>query len=198
MADTVSILIVRDLRLLGFPMGWTKNLLQGLFSKSDSALGRWSSIELSIYFALDRRDETLVVSAEGHGSILPSEVLYKERKRSQWELSPYVCLPFSEYIVRIVGTLGEKLEPARFYRPFKFRPEYNKIVELVRNSDYEEIHIYKQDGQIKKVKTVSVKRGQFSTSDLNIELNKSDFQKIEVFKDKGVIVTLKSEENRRL
>jgi len=119
-------------------------------------------------------------------------------KHSWWELSPYVCLPFSEYIVRIVGTLGEKLEPARFYRPFKFRPEYNKIVELVRNSDYEEIHIYKQDGQIKKVKTVSVKRGQFSTSDLNIELNKSDFQKIEVFKDKGVIVTLKSEENRRL
>ncbi len=193
-ADVVSLLIIRDLRQIGYPMGWIKNLLKGLSSEIDSTLGRWSSMERSIYFALNRQEFTLVVSGEGRGSIVASDWLYRERKPYLWELSPYICLPFSEYIVRLVGALGEKLEPKRFYKPFLFRPVYNKIVELIRNNDYQEIHVLKDEHGISSIKTVRFERGEFSEDDLIRAVNKADFQTLKVVTRHGKIISLRSEE----
>jgi len=193
--DIVSILLIKNLKEFGLSSTKIKVTIDHLQNEKKYKNKDITSIDLNILFTLSGKEVGLLIFEKSNPVIAPIEVLFEIFKTINIWRYKYIYIPFSSYITQILDAGGLKLDYGGNYNPPFIDPRLRNLIELIKNKDYREIRVYTQDGGIKRIGALSSISGEFSENDVLDSVNKNDYQKIELIKKDGKIVSISREES---
>jgi hypothetical protein len=117
--------------------------------------------------------------------------------------TPYLLLPFFEYVKRIFTFLDMNIKidqrsTIAYFITALISYRERKILEIIRNKDFTEIKIYQPDSKEIIVRAKSNSRGKFTAQNVIDAINRKEYQTIEVSRVSGQIVTVSREETFRV
>lgn len=198
--DLVRLFIISDLKKLGFENEQIFNLLTKIEEYECGDQEIKNSLAHLIYVGLlDARFILLIVDR-----ITPIFL----QENDDWEnvkgiknvfKLPAVILPFQNYIEKIWDMYQtqsiEANDPMIINIPKYIENERaKKIINIIKNEDYEEIKITRGNGDELLLRAVSRRRGSFSAKDVLDAIQSKDFQKVEVSVKNGEKIGIIREE----
>ena len=193
--DVVAILLIKDLREFGLSSKKIRATISHLLKKREHRSRDISSIDLNILFTLSGQEVGLLIFERSDPVIAPISALFEVFKTVNSWRHKYIYIPFSSYVTKILTAGGIKLDYGGNYNPPFIDPRLRNLIELIKSKDYREIRVYTQDGGIKRIGALSSISGEFSENDVLDSVNKNDYQKIELIKKDGKIVSISREES---
>lgn len=219
--DIVKFRIIMDLRTFGFPIDKIKVILEHACNssvtlvkcisnekgkKGEKKRFKFLELEHAILACLNGRKVLLLVNeAEKEKTVFATELEAVQHYFTLCQASyPVVILPFFGYVKRMMKSLtktdisisaGSTIQALLNNR---LTTKERKILEILRNQNYEEISFSKSDGTNIVVRAKSRKRGSFTDEDIKEAINDRDYQKVTVSTVGGKKISLVREETIKI
>lgn len=202
--DITKLLIISDLRKLGFNIEKINKILTNISAYSLGALKEKKlhkhTFFLLEYFFLDclNGNKNSIIIEENEEIFYFNEIeLLQNHFYLGHASTPVIVLPFFDYVKRIAETANIKVKydkDSMVYDLFNILPKEMKMLDIIRNKNFETIAITKKNGEISKVKAGKIHIGSFSDKDVIDAIRKRDYQKVSVTVKDGNKVNITREE----
>lgn len=192
--DTVTVLLIQDMRSFGLSSELIKRTLRVLHRKPKGIDADISFLELCTYWAMTGDQCVLIVPQLDLPRIVWREYLLQELDSCELLNQQYLLIPFTRLAQVAMKLLGAWFEINPVKKNIVLNPKFRKIIELIENKKYREIRITKKDNQSFTIAAVKTTKGKSSMEQVVQEISDTEFGKIEVTTKYGKIVTLCVEE----
>jgi hypothetical protein len=206
--DITKFFIISDLRKLGFNIDKINKILKNISTYSLGSLKKNTlhkhTFFLLEYFFLDclkgnknfiiiEKDEEIFFLDKMDLSLNP---FYLDQMSA-----PITVLPFFDYVRKIAKTANIKVKydkNSMVYDLFNILPQEMKMLDIIRNKNFETITITKKNGEISTVKAKKIYIGIFSDKDVIDAINQRDYQNVSVSVKGGKKINISREETIKL
>jgi len=192
--DIINILVLQYLIYFGVSSERIKDTIEYMNSNQGYKFGDITPLELFIFYSLAGKHYNLVLHEVGWSLILPSNNYYEIITPYDITRSGQLLAPFSMHIDEVIKKLGYEIKFEKVRKLREMIP-FHRVMYIIDSGEYKEVKIKLKDGKIKRLGLVKSQQGNFSDSDAIRLINKNDFQKVEVMKKDGNIVTITNEES---
>lgn len=195
--DVVKLCIISDLREIGIDTNKIKNII-GKCSDDSMPL-----LEHSIFLSLN--EEKILLIIDGYEKVTfgtEANAVFSHFYLARAE-APILILPFFLYIEKILSIMKESITfTARSTIKHAFNTilstiltaKESKIIEIIRDKNYEELTIINPTGKEFRLKAKTRKRGSFSDKDVVNAIKSKEYQNISVSTVGGKTVSIVREE----
>ncbi len=206
--DILKLLIISDLRKLGFNLTKINNLLKNIYDYTlNETLNnnhmqavsqiRLDTLEIFFLECLNGYKIYLII-CEKEKIIFSNEIdLHKKQFYLSETSTPVVIIPFFDYVKKIAEKMDMKVKydkDPKVYELFKILPDERKILDIINSENYESVTIKKQNGKIQTITAKEIQRGNFSVKDIIEAINQKDYQNVSVFVKDGKKINITREE----
>lgn len=203
--DILRLLIISDLRKLGFNLRKITNLLKNINDytfdsnklKQTISPNRLNTLDIFFFECLSGNKIYLIIT-EKEKIIFSNETdLHKKQFYLSETFTPVIIIPFFDYVNKIAEKIDIKMKYDKdneVYELFKILPLERKILDIINNKNYESITIRKRDGKIQTIKVKEIHRGNFSDHNIVELINKKDYQSVSVLVKDGNKINITREE----
>ena len=207
--DIVKLLIVSDLRKLGFNINKIIKILKNISQYSleplkkkynlhiNHSLFLMDTLEIFFLSCLNGNMDFLIINGEEEIFFFDETDLFQNHFYLDQAFTPIIILPFFDYVKRIAEKIDIKVKydkDPKLYELFKILPLERKILDIINNKKYESITITKQNGEIKTIKPKEIQRGGFSDKEIIEAINKKKYQKVSTLVKDGKRINVTREE----
>lgn len=206
--DITKLFIISDLRKLGFNIDKINKILKNISIYSLGALKEKKlhkhTFFLLEYFFIDclQGNKNSIIIEEDEEIFYFNEIeLFQNHFYLDHASTPIIVLPFFNYVRKIAKTANIKVKydnDSMVYDLFNILPKEMKMLNIIRNKNYETITITKKNGEISTVKAKNIHRGSFSDKDVMDAINQRDYQNVSVSVKGGKKINITEEETIKL
>jgi DNA-binding transcriptional MerR regulator len=207
-SDVVKLKIISDLRKIGFSTEKIKSVIDKICNDYVTGYGanrkvksrkRFLQLEYNILDCACGNKILLLVDEDEGVCFLPEWAVMQSHFYFDDASSPILMLPFFSYVQYIFTALKKdiRIEADPTVRQLFEQAHTEKerrILEIIKNNDYEEIKITKPNGDKFTVKAKVRQRGSFSEKDIKEAIKRKDYQNVTVTKVGGQITAIVREE----
>lgn len=207
--DVIRLNIVSDLRDYGFPTEKIKAIIENV-SSAKVYLQKaktngidavdFMQIEYFTMLCFSGIKMLLLIDEDDKVYFVPEQGVMGVKSFFNDVTAPLIVLPFFSYAENIASIIFEQktvVQPdTQFINLFnnQLEEKEKKLLELIRDKDYEEITIVKSDGDKTTLKATTRKGGAISEKDVIATIREKDYQIIRLAKVNGQIVSVIREE----
>jgi DNA-binding transcriptional MerR regulator len=206
-SEAVILKIITDLRKVGFNTEKMKAVIEKICADyADSSetnakvkrCFRFLQLEYNIFDCLCGNKILLLVEENESVSFLPEWAILGSRIHFDDD-SPVLILPFFSYVQSIFAALKKDIR-IETDSTFKHLVEQilsekeRRILELLKDKDYEEITITRKDGEEFAIRAKSRKRGSFSEKDIIKAIKSREYQNVTISRVGGEQIAIVRDE----
>lgn len=188
--DIITLKIITDLRNFGLNTDNIRAILADINSYPTSRGAKLILFEYFIFDCLNGNKILLLIDSQNKVSFLSeSDAIWAHFSLDSGS-APLIVLPFYSY----VDSLNTKNSSVLTGELFHLTQQEEKILDIIRNGDYDRVTITKPSGEIIKIKATTRRQGNFSDKDVIKAINIKDYQCVTVSRVGGKKVEIKREE----
>ena len=207
--DILKLLIISDLRELGFGLSKIANLLKNIYDYTlNETLNNNNHMQAVSQIRLDTLEiffleclngyKIYLIICEKDKIIFSNEIdLHKKQFYLNETSSPVIIIPFFDYVQKIAERIDIKVKydkDPKVYELFKILPDERKILDIISNKNYESVTIKKQNGKIQTIKATEIQRGNFTVKNIIEAINQKNYQNVSVLVKDGNKINITREE----
>lgn len=206
--DVLKLCIISDLRRFGFDTSTLKKIMDRISNgiiipkTGESAKGEKTEfLHLEFFYILCITGSKITLILDNYGNVyfLPEAAFIECPVFHHYSTPPLLILPFFTYVLTVADTLKFHIDvdensTVNFFFNLIPTKKERSILDLIKDKDYESITIIKPDGDKLTIKAKKHERGSFSLEDVEKAITNKDYQKVEVSRVDGKIVTVTREE----
>lgn len=206
--DITKFFIISDLRKLGFNIDKINKILKNISTYSLGSLKKNTlhkhTFFLLEYFFLDclKGNKNFIIIEKDEEIFFLDKIDLSQNPFYLDQMSaPITVLPFFDYVRRIAKTANIKVKydkNSMVYDLFNILPQEMKMLDIIRNKNFETITITKKNGEISTVKAKKIYIGIFSDKDVIDAINQRDYQNVSVSVKDGKKINISREETIKL
>lgn len=206
--DVLKLCIISDLRKFGFDTRTLKKVMD-IISKGivipktgESTTGEKKEfLHLEFFYIMSITGSKITLILDNYGNVyfLPEAALIECPVFHHYTTPPLLILPFFTYVLTVAEALKFQIDvdersTFNFLLNHLASEQGRNILNLIKDKDYQSITITKPDGDKLTVKAKRHERGSFSLEDVEKAITNKDYQKVELSRVGGKIVTVTREE----
>jgi|GEM_PF-2336572 len=211
-SDVVRLRIITDLRKVGFNTEKIKTVIDKICNdyitgydanRKIKRRERFLQLEYNILDCASGNKILLLVDEDENVCFLPEWAVMQSHFYFGDDSSPLLILPFFSYVQSIFAALKKDIRietDSTVKQLFEqiISEKEQRILEILKNKDYEEITITRKDGEEFTIRAKSRQRGSFSDREVIEAINSREYQNVTVSKVGGEKVAIVREESLRV